>query len=427
MSALSRRNFLALSGSAAAATLSGGLANAAMGPNDKFDLVIKGGDVLDPSQSLRGKRDIGIRWGAIEAVEAEIPAARAAKTIDATGKLVTPGLIDLHSHVYPYGSAIGIPADELAQFQCTTTMVSAGDAGVNNLAALRRYIVAQSRTRLYAFVHIANNGLSAFPVAELYNIDNAQVEACAMALAENQDFLLGVKVRMSENVIYKHGLEPLKRGIQACELSGWPAKMMVHIGGVENGQLMSDILNLLRPGDVLTHAYSGAPNNAGAFTNIVQEGKLLPAALAAKQRGVIFDVGHGGGSFDFTVAEVAIPAGCVPDTISSDIHVFSGNSPGMPYLPNVMSKFMTLGYTLEQVVAMATTAPAKIINKAPKIGTLQIGAPGDVAIMELVEGPVTFVDTRNNKRDGKALLKPFQTVINGVPFGRPYQSPFAVR
>ncbi len=427
MSALSRRNFLALSGSAAAATLSGRLAGAAMGPNDKFDLVIKGGDVLDPSQSLRGKRDIGIRWGAIEAIENDIPAARASKTIDATGKLVTPGLIDLHSHVYPYGSAIGIPADELAQFQCTTTMVSAGDAGVNNLAALRRYIVAQSRTRIYAFVHIANNGLSAFPVAELYNIDNAQVEACAMALAENPDFLIGVKVRMSENVIYKHGIEPLKRAIQACEMCGWPAKMMVHIGGVETPQLMSDILNILRPGDILTHAYSGAPNNAGAFTNIVQDGKLLPAALAAKQRGVIFDVGHGGGSFDFNVAEVAITGGCGTDTISSDIHVFSGNSPGMPYLPNVMSKFIRLGYTLEQVVAMATIAPARIINKAPKIGTLQVGAPGDVAIMEYVEQQVTFVDTRNNSRDGLVYLKPVQTVVNGVPFGRPYQSPFAVR
>ena len=318
---------------------------------------------------------------------------------------MTPGLIDLHCHVYPYGSAIGIPADELVQFQGTTTVVSAGDAGVNNLAALRRYIVAQSRARIYAFVHIANNGLSAFPVAELYNIDNAQVEACAMALAENPDFLIGVKVRMSENVIFKHGLEPLKRGIQACEMCGWPAKMMVHIGGVETKELMSQILDLLRPGDVLTHAYSGAPNIAGVFTNIVQDGKLLPAALAAKQRGVIFDVGHGGGSFDFTVAEVAIPGGCTPDTISSDIHVFSGNSPGMPYLPNVMSKFMALGFSLEQVVAMATTAPAKIINRAPKIGTLQVGAPGDVAIMELVEGPVSFVDTRNNKRDGKAAAE----------------------
>jgi len=426
MSALSRRDFLALSTSAAAIGLAAPV-GAAMGPNDKYDLVIRGGEVLDPSQSLRARRDIGIRWGMIETVQETIPAERALKSIDASGKLVMPGLIDLHCHVYPYGSAIGIPADELVQFQATSTVVSAGDAGVNNLAALRRFIVAQTRARMYAFVHIANNGLSAFPAAELYNIDVAQTEACAMALAENRDFLLGVKVRMSENVIYKHGLEPLKRAIQACEMCGWPAKMMVHIGGVESKELMSQILDLLRPGDVLTHAYSGAPNMSNVFTNIVQEGKLLPAALAAKQRGVMFDVGHGGGSFDFTVAEVAIPGGCTPDTISSDIHVFSGNSPGIPFLPNVMSKFMILGFTLEQVVAMATTAPAKIINRAPKIGTLQVGAPGDVAIMELVEGPVSFLDTRNNKRDGKAYLKPVQTVINGVPFGRPYQAPFAVR
>jgi len=425
MTALSRRNFLALTGGAAAVLAS--RAEAAMGPNDKFDLVIRGGDVLDPSQQLRGRRDIGIRWGVVEAVEEAIPAERATKMIDATGKLVTPGLVDLHCHVYPYGSAIGIPADELVQFQGTTTVVSAGDAGVNNLAALRRFIVAQTRARMYAFLHIANNGLSAFPVAELYNIDNAQVEACAMGLAENPDFLIGVKVRMSENVIFKHGVEPLKRGIQACEMCGWPAKMMVHIGGVATRELMSDILNLLRPGDVLTHCYSGAPNMAGEFTNIVQDGKLLPAALAAKQRGVIFDVAHGGGSFDFTVAEVAIPAGCTPDTISSDIHVFSGNSPGTPFLPNVMSKFLAMGFPLEQVVAMATINPARIINRAPRIGTLQVGAPGDVTIMDLVEGPVTFVDTRNNKRDGKLLLKPVQTVINGVPFGRPYQAPFAVR
>jgi dihydroorotase len=166
---------------------------------------------------------------------------------------------------------------------------------------------------------------------------------------------------------------------------------------------------------------------SGAFTNIVQNGKLLPAALAAKQRGVIFDVGHGGGSFDYTVAEIAIPQGCGPDTISSDIHVFSGNTPGMPYLTWVMSKFLGLGFTLEQVVTMATVNPAKIINRLPKMGTLQIGAPGDVSIMELVEGPISFVDTRNNKREGHAYLKPVQTVTAGIPFGRPYSAPFSVR
>jgi dihydroorotase len=424
---VSRRDFLATTGSLALTAALGGAARAAMGPNDKFDLVIKGGDVLDPSQSLRGKRDIGIRYGLIEALEADIPAARANRLLDVTGKLVTPGLVDLHSHVYPYGSAIGIPADELVPHQCTTTCVSAGDAGANNFAAFRRHIVAQTRTRLYSFVHIANIGLTPFPIAELYNIDFAQVEACARTVGENADIAIGVKVRMSENVIAKHGTEPLKRAIAACEQSGTPAKIMCHIGGVETGALMSQILDLLRPGDVLTHAYSGAPNIAGAFTNIVQDGKLLPAALAAKQRGVIFDVGHGGGSFDFTVAEVAIPNGCPPDTISSDIHVFSGNTPGMPYLPWVMSKFMGLGFTLEQVVAMATVNPAKVINRQPKLGTLQVGAPGDVAIMELVEGPVSFVDTRNNRREGKAYLKPVQTVTAGVPFGRPYGSPFAVR
>src|SRR5499425_266722 len=425
---ISRRHMLAGAGAGALALgIDGGRALAAMGPNDKFDLVIKGGDVLDPSQQLRGRRDIGIRYGVIEAVEADIPAARALRVLDAGGKLVTPGLVDLHCHVFPYGSAIGIPADELVPYQCTTTCVSAGDAGANNFAAFRRYVVAQTRTRLYAFVHIANMGLAPFPVAELYNIDFAQVDTAAKAVGENADIVLGVKVRMSENVIAKNGLEPLKRAIAACERAGTGGKVMCHIGGVETSELMSQILDALRPGDILTHAYSGAPNIGGAFTNIVQDGKLLPAALAAKQRGVMFDVGHGGGSFDFTVAEVAIPGGCTPDTISSDIHVFSGNSPGMPFLPNVMSKFLALGFPLEQVVAMATSTPAKIINRAPKIGTLQVGAPGDVTIMDLVEGPVTFVDTRNNKRDGKLLLKPAQTVINGVPFGRPYQSPFAVR
>src|SRR4249919_2659392 len=423
---LSRRAFLASTASlAVTAGITG--TQAAMGPNDKFDLLVKGGDVLDPSQSLRGRRDIGIRFGVIEAVEPDIAEARALRVINASGKLVTPGLVDLHSHVYPYGSAIGIPADESVVNQCATTCVSAGDAGANNFAAFRRFIVGQTRTRLYAFVHIANIGLTPFPIAELYNIDFAQVDACAKTIGENSDIALGAKVRMSENVIAKHGTEPLKRAILACEQSGTPAKMMVHIGGVETKELMSEILDLLRPGDVLTHCYSGAPNIAGAFTNIVQDGKLLPAALAAKQRGVMFDVGHGGGSFDFTVAEVAISGGCTPDTISSDIHVFSGNTPGMPYLPNVMSKFILLGYTVEQVVAMATIAPAKIINRAPKIGTLQIGAPGDVAIMDLVEAQTTFVDTRNNKREGKLALKPVQTVINGVPFGRPYQAPFAVR
>jgi len=190
---------------------------------------------------------------------------------------------------------------------------------------------------------------------------------------------------------------------------------------------MSQLLDLLRPGDVLTHCFSGAPNNAGEGTNIVQDGKLLPAALEAKKRGVVFDIGHGGGSFDYTIAEAAIAQGCTPDTVSSDIHVFSGNTPGMPYLPWVMSKLIGLGFSLPEVVAMATTAPARVIARLPKHGTLQVGAPADLSILDAVEGPVEFVDTRNNKRTGRMHLRPSGAVVAGVAFGRPYQSPFGVR
>jgi dihydroorotase len=396
-----------------------------MGPNDKYDLVIKGGDLLDPSQKLRGKRDIGMRFGKIEAIEADIPAARANRVLDAAGKTVLPGLVDLHSHVYPYGSAIGIPADELIPFQGTTTMVSAGDAGANNFAAFRRYVRGSTRTRLYAFVHIANIGLSGFPEPELFHLGFAHPEECGRTIAENADIAIGAKVRMSENVINQAGAEPLKRAVRACEIAGGGARVMCHIGGVATPELMSEILDLLRAGDILTHCFTGFPNNAGKFTNIVQDGKLLPAALAAKKRGVLFDVGHGGGSFDFTVAEAAMQQGAMPDTLSSDIHVFSGNSPSVPYLTNVMSKFMALGFTLEQVVQMASAVPGRIINRAPMLGTLQVGAPADATLVELVQGPVEFLDTRNNKRSGKVLIKPVQAVLAGIPFGRPYNSPFS--
>ncbi len=427
MDAYARRQFLSLGASAAAVGLWPAAAQAAMGPTDKFDLLLRNANVLDPSQGLAGQRDIGMRYGLIEQIAPSIPAERAHRVMDAGGKLVTPGLIDLHCHTYPFGSAIGIPADELVAHQCTTTVVSAGDAGANNFAGFRRFIAPASRTRQYAFVHIALAGLAGFPVPELFNIDYAQPEAAARVVAENADMVLGVKVRMSENVIARHGLEPLKRAIRACELSGVPARVMCHIGGVADRALMTQILDLMRPGDVLTHCYSGAPNVAGDATNIVQDGKLLPAALAAKRRGVIFDIGHGGGSFDYTIAEAAIAQGCPPDTISSDVHVFSGNSPGMPYLPWVMSKLIGLGFSLPEVGAMATSAPARVINRLPKHGTLQVGAPADLSILERVDGPVEFVDTRNNKRSGQLHLRPAGTIVAGVAFGRPYQAPFSVR
>jgi len=224
-------------------------------------------------------------------------------------------------------------------------------------------------------------------------------------------------VRETLEVVGQNGLEPLRRAIAAAERSGTGARVMCHIGNAPGD--LSALLDLLRPGDVLTHSYSGAGNNT------VVNGRLLDAALAAKRRGVIIDVGHGGGSFDYTVAEPAIAQGLAPDTISSDVHAISVNTPGQPFLPWVMSKFLNMGFTLEQVVAMTTVNPGKLIGRVDKLGTLQIGAPAAVSVMELVEEKVTFVDTRRNQRQGDRFLKPLHTVRAGRPYGRPYPQPFA--
>ncbi len=378
-------------------------------PGLKFDLVIAGGEVLDPSQNLRGRRDVGVKHGQIAAVVPSIPADRAAHRIDAAGKLVTPGLVDLHAHYYQH-TGISLPADELVPITATTTAVSAGDAGWTTFGGFRHWVVPQTRTRLFAFVHISSIGLGGGP-GEMLNIDYASVDRCVQVLAENEDIVLGVKVRMTDSVVGQNGLEPLRRAIKAAELAGPSLRVMCHIGAAPGS--LSDLLDLLRPGDILTHAYSGAGNNT------VQNGQVLPAALRAKQRGVIMDVGHGGGSFDYTVAEPALAQGFGPDTISSDIHGFSINTPGYPTLPWVMSKYLNLGLPLEEVVARATVVPAKIIGRIPGLGTLQVGAPADMAIFDLVDGPVEFVDTRRNTRSGNKKLVPVLTIRGGRPFGRP--------
>src|SRR5262245_172063 len=415
MQDITRRNWVVGSLSGAALLASGAFAQA-LRTGERYDLVIKGGEVLDPSRKLRGVRDIGIRSAVIVAVEADIPEKLAVQTIDARGKLVTPGLIDLHAHVYPLGSAIGLPADELAPQTATTTFVSAGDAGANNFGALKHYIIGQTRSRIYASIQISSIGLAGYPVPEMLDIDYANVDYAARTVAENQDVVLGIKVRETLAVVGNNGLEPLKRAIAAAERSGTKARVMCHIGNAPGD--LSDLLDLLRSGDILTHAYSGQGNNT------VRDGKVLPAALAAKKRGVIVDVGHGGGSFDYTVCEPALEQGFGPDVISSDIHAVSVNTPGMPFLPWVMSKFLNLGIALEQVVAMATINPARVIGRVKGLGTLQVGAPADVAVFDLIEQPVSFVDTRRNTRQGTRYLKTAHVVRAGRPFGRPYPVPF---
>ncbi len=401
-----------------------GEATLAFDPKDpklKYDLLVSGGTVIDPSRKLHARRDVGIKNGQIAAVEATIPAERAVQRYDATGTIVTPGWIDTHCHYFHQVSGLGLPADEMMPATLVTTGFDAGDAGYASFPGFRHFIIGQTRTRIFAFIHIASIGLAGDPikVGELFNIDYADVDGCAKAVAENRDIVLGVKVRMSLNVVGNNGVEPLRRAIAAAQMAGPWARVMCHIGDAPIP--LSQLLDLLRPGDILTHTYSGAAGR----NRIVENGKLLPAALAAKKRGVIFDVGHGGGSFDFTVCEPAMAQGLLPDTISSDVHSASIQSPGKPLLPWVASKFLALGMPLDDVIAKMTVEPAKLLGgRVSGIGTLQIGAPADISIAKLVEGPVTFQDTVKNERKGNVYLEAVKVIRQGRPYGFPYPNPF---
>lgn len=384
-------------------------------PHERYDLIITGGEVLDPSHGRRARLDIGITNGRIRAVHESLSADRAARVLPVPGMLVVPGLVDLHAHVYPQASAIGLPPDELVPLTATTTYVSAGDAGANNVSGFAHWVAAQARTRIFGFVHIANMGLAGFPVGEMLNIDYADVDRAAAALVEYPELLIGVKVRQSKSIVGTNGLHPLQLAIKAAEGSGTGARVMCHIGDVPGD--LSTLLDLLRPGDVLTHTYAGSGNN------IVRRGRLLPAALEAQQRGVVMDVGHGGGSFEFAIARPALDQGLLPDTISSDLHAVSINTPGTPVLPWVMSKFLALGLDLEEVVRRATTNPARVIDRVEGLGTLTVGAPADVSVLELVEEPVTFIDTAGKRLRGDRYLRPVTAVRAGRPFATPYPGP----
>jgi len=302
----------------------------------------------------------------------------------------------------------------------TTTGVDAGDAGYSTFSGFRHFVIGQARTRHFAFIHIASIGLAGDPIkiGELFNIDYADVERCAKAVAENRDVVLGVKVRLSKNVVGNNGIEPLRRAIKAAEIAGPWARVMAHIGNCDAP--LADVLDMLRPGDIVTHCYSGAFGT----NNIVVGGTLLPAALRAKKRGVLFDVGHGGGSFDVTIAKAAIAQGLLPDTLSSDVHSVSIQSPSRPLFPNVISKFLALGFSLDDVIAKATSQPARIIDRVVGLGTLAVGAPADVAIFRVVEGPVTFVDTNKHSFSGTRYLEPVKVIKGGRPYGLPFPDPF---
>lgn len=367
-----------------------------------FDLLIKGGEVVDPGGGCRGQLDVAIKRNRIAAVEANIPAESAVRMIDATGQLVTPGLVDLHTHVYHSSTCWGIRADPVAARTGVTTWLDVGSAGAYNFPGFREFIVRPSLARIYALLNISSIGLTA-STWELSNLNYLDVDLCCKLIDLNRDLVLGVKVRIDTSTTSGTGVEGLRRGLIAAERCALP--LMAHIG--KGPPELSEVLELLRPGDILTHCFTGQ-----SMRIIDQNGKLLDVTKRAWDRGVVMDIGHGAGSFSFETAAAMVEAGYPPHVISSDIHQFSIHGPLFD-LPTCMSKFLALGMSLEATIAAATIRPAEVMGMQQEIGTLRPGALADVALWKLSEGDFTFYDIHMQPQQGKQLLTNTLTLING--------------
>ncbi|MGO8907862.1 MAG: amidohydrolase family protein [Bradyrhizobium sp.] len=361
-----------------------------------YDLVIRGGRVIDPSTALDATRDLAISGGRIAAIEANI-AADAAETIDARGKIVAPGLIDIHTHAGR--SKDGPP---MCLQDGVTGWVDAGSGGADNIDAVAA--IARGAPQIgRCLVNIARTGVIA-PGGELHDLNAANVALAQGAIARNRDVVVGVKARLSDNVAGANDLEALRRAQEAAAPFNLP--VMIHVG--QNYSPLRAILALLKRGDIVTHIY--APGKNGILND---KGILLPEVMAARRRGVVFDFGNGvSDHFDWDTVEKATRQGLWPDTFSTDWSTTSKTT-GVVDLPNVMSKFIMFGMPLSRIIAGATVKAARCFPAFDDCGTLNVGAPADVTIMELREGTFEFLDNYKGTRTGRQRLFPSETVLAG--------------
>lgn len=366
-----------------------------------YDLLLKGGTVVDPSQQLNAARDVAIQGGRIAAVEPSIATDRAARVIDVSGKFVTPGLVDLHVHAYWGSTYWGIDVDPVAARTGVITSVDAGSAGAYNWRGFRRFHVERAKSRLVAYLNISSIGLTA-QTYEHANLSYDDVELAVATASQNRDVVVGIKVRLDQNTIGHNGIVPMDRARAAADALGLP--VMVHIGVAPPP--LTDIIPRMRPGDVLTHCFTGHSNRI-----LDKDEKIRDDVKRAWDAGIILDVGHGGGSFSYPVAEAMIRQGLLPDCISTDIHVSSIRGP-MYDMPTTLSKFLNLGMSLSEVVERATINPARAIHRVDSLGSLAVGREADVAIFDLVEGDHEFKDVNLVSRRGSKRLY-CRTAIRG--------------
>ncbi len=371
-----------------------------------YDLLLKGGTLLDPGQGIHDRRDIAFRDGAVAAVAENIPPEPAAQVVDIAGKLATPGLIDLHGHFYHGGTGSAVHADQNCLSAGVTTGIDAGSSGFLNLGAMRDYVFPAHRTRLLAFLHIGSVGLAANRVlgGGLQDLRIIDVDRTAAAVKDNPGFLFGIKVRMELNAVaYWNAAEAMRLARAAADQSG--SRLMVHVSGTPIP--LPQVLDFMGPGDICTHAFNG--NHEGILD---RQDRIRPEVQAAAERGVIMDLGHAGVHCDVEVARAAIAQGMPPDTISTDIHL---PPPGRRvYLMNdLVSKFHALGMPLADAVAASTCRPAQVLGLQDNLGSLAPGMCGDAAVYDLREGRFVWHDMARNKVEGKVRLDTFLTVRNG--------------
>jgi dihydroorotase len=388
-----------------------GLLHARRPDATRYDLLIKGGRVVDPAQKLSAIRDVAISGSKIARVAEDVAEKDAAQVLDARGKIVTPGLIDVHVHVYDGVAPLGIPADASCIARGVTTVLDAGSAGAHTCPAFRRTVINVVQTRVFALLNLSVVGQSTYskdnPYGELLDLRLANPKLAIRTIEQNRDAILGIKVRLSENIAADRDLKVMALAREAADAVKLP--LMVHIGDTHSP--LRDILPLLAKGDVITHCFHGRANGV-----LDARGRVLPEVKQAVDRGVHLDVGHGAGSFSFEVAEKALKQDLLPGTISSDVHHFNVHGPVFD-LATTLSKFLHLGLSLEQVIERASTNAANLFGFPRGLGTLREGAEADVAVFALAEGDFTLVDAHGHKRVGHRRLVPVATARAGRLYG----------
>ena len=370
------------------------------------DLLIKGGTVIDPSQNLHAPLDVAVKDGKILQIASDIPADGSRSAISAKGKIVTPGLIDVHVHVFEGVGPTGVNADQYCLGRGVTTAVDAGSAGYFSIAGFRQYVIKPSATRVYAMIDIGARGTLMGLVGNYANLDWVNPQLTARAAEANKPDVVAIKARLSKEITGANDLEVLKRAVEAAKICNLP--LMVHVG--DSYSPLPEILKQLRKGDVLTHCFTGRPHGP-----LDANGKILPEMLDCRERGVLFDVGDGGPHLSLDVAEKCLQQNFLPDTIGTDLGGLSYNGPVYD-LVTELSKFLLIGMTVDQVIERVTLRPTRMFNFGVELGTLRPGSVADITILEVREGSFVFTDSTGKKRTGRQKLQSTAAIRAGKTY-----------